>query len=137
MRTPGADGAAGRLALVAAEVVENDDLAHGQGWCQHLLDIEREELAVDGTVDDPGRADPVVTQRCDEGHGLPVAERSRCFETLPLCPPAAQRCHVGLDPGLVDKDEARGVNPALMGLPADPFTGDVVPILLGRPNGFF
>jgi len=60
VRSSGADGVAGRLALVATEVVEDDDLARCQGWCQHFLDIEREELAIDGTVDDPGRADPVV-----------------------------------------------------------------------------
>jgi hypothetical protein len=66
-----------------------------------------------------------------------MAERRRCFKTLPAWPPAAQRRHVGFDPGLVDKDQARSVNLALMGLPAYPFTGDIGPILLGRPNGFF
>jgi hypothetical protein len=32
--------------------------------------------------------------------------------------PAAQRCHVGLDPGPIDEDQAPGVNHVLMGLPA-------------------
>ena len=137
MGSRGTDGVAGGLTLVTAEVIEDDDLAFCQGGGQHFLDIEREELAVDGAVDDPGRADPVVTQRCDEGHCLPVAEGRRCLKTLPTRPPAAQRRHVGFDPGLVDKNQARSVDPALMGLPADPFTGDVGPILLGRQKGFF
>ena len=60
MRSRGADGVAGLFTLVTAEIVEDDDLTSRQGGCQHFLDIEREELAIDGTVDDPGRADPVV-----------------------------------------------------------------------------
>jgi hypothetical protein len=108
-----------------------------QGGCQHLLDIEREELAIDGAVDDPGRANPVVAQRRNEGHGLPMAERRRGFETLPTRPPAAERRHVGLDPGLIDKDQARSLDPALMGFPACPFTGDVGTILLGWLDRFF
>src|ERR1700692_651235 len=135
--SPGADGVAGWLALVTAEVVEDDDLALCQGGCQYLLDVEGEEFAVDGAVDDPRRADPVVAQRRDEGHGFPMAEGRRGFETLPTRPPAAQRRHVGLDPGLIDKDQARSVNPALMGLPAYLFTGDIGALLLGWPDRFF
>ena len=46
MRSSGADGAAGRLALVTAEVVEDDDLAFCQGGRLHFPDIGREELTV-------------------------------------------------------------------------------------------
>lgn len=35
-----ADGAAGGLALVAAEVVEDDDVALGQRGCEHLFGVE-------------------------------------------------------------------------------------------------
>jgi hypothetical protein len=66
-----------------------------------------------------------------------MAEGCRCFETLPTRPPAAQRRHVGFDPGLIDEDQARSVNPALMNLPADPFTGDICAILLGWQDRFF
>ena len=103
----------------------------------NLLDLEGEELAIDGAVDDPRRADPVVAQRRDEGHGLPMAERRRCFEPLPTRTPAAQRCHVGLDPRLVDEDQARSINLALMGFPACPLTSDVGTILFGRQDRFF
>ena len=137
MRSLGADGVAGRLTLVTAEIVEDDDLAACQGGRQHLLDIEREELAIDGAVNDPGRADPVVTQRCDEGHGLPMAERCRCLEALPARSPAAQRRHVGFDPRLVDEHQARSLDPALMRLPAGPFTDDVGTVLFGGMDRFF
>jgi hypothetical protein len=78
-----------------------------------------------------------MAQRRDEGHGLPVAERGGRLETLPARPPASQRRHVGLDPGLVDKDQARSVDPALMGLPARPLTRDIGTVLFGRQDRFF
>ena len=137
MRSLGADGIAGRLALVTAEVVENDDLALCQSGRQLLLDIEGEEFAIDGAIDDPRRTDPIIAERRNERHGLPMTERSGCGETLPIWPPAAQRCHVGFDPRLVDKDQTRSVNPALMGLPASPLTSDVGAILLGGQDRFF
>ena len=59
MRSLGADGVASRLALVTAEIVEDDEFALSEGRCQHLFNIESEEFAIDRTVDDPWRADPV------------------------------------------------------------------------------
>ena len=45
------DGAAHRLALVAAKIVEDDDVARKlQRWGQKLIDIGPEALAVDWTV---------------------------------------------------------------------------------------
>ena len=41
MGAGGPDGAAGGLALVAAEIVEDDDVAFGQGRRENLLDVER------------------------------------------------------------------------------------------------
>ena len=51
--------------------------------------------------------------------------------------PAAQRCHVGLDPRLVDEDQAGRIDPALVGFPARPLTRDVGAILFGWQDGFF
>jgi hypothetical protein len=73
VRAPGSDGGAGGLALVAAEVVQDDHVAGSQRRGEDLLDVEAEELAVDRTVDHPGRIDAVVAQGGDEGQGLPVA----------------------------------------------------------------
>jgi hypothetical protein len=44
--------------------------------------------------------------------------------------PAPQRRHVRLDPGLVDEDEARGIDAGLARLPTLAFSGDVRAILL-------
>ena len=70
---PGSDGGAGGLGFVAAEVVQNDDIAWREGRGEDLLDIEEEEFAVDRAVDHPGRIDAVMAQGGDEGQGLPVA----------------------------------------------------------------
>lgn len=75
MRSLGADGVTSRLALVTAELVEDDEFALGEGRCQRLFNMESEEVAIDQTVADPWRTDPVVAQRRDEGPDLPMAER--------------------------------------------------------------
>jgi hypothetical protein len=67
-----ADGATGGLALVAAQIVEDDDVALGQRGCENLLDIKGEEFAVDRAVDDEGRIDAVDPECADEGECLPV-----------------------------------------------------------------
>jgi len=66
------DGAAGGLSLVACEVVEDDDVAFGEGRPENLLDVEGEELAVDRAVDDPGCVDAIASQGGDEGERLPM-----------------------------------------------------------------
>jgi hypothetical protein len=41
------------------------------GWGrENLLDIDGEELTIDGTIDHASCADPIVAQRGDEGHRL-------------------------------------------------------------------
>jgi hypothetical protein len=44
----GADSLASRFSFVAAIVVENKDLARCEGRGQHVLDVQREELTIDG-----------------------------------------------------------------------------------------
>ena len=60
MGARGPDGGAGGLVLVAAEVVQDDDIARLQGRDEDGLDVAAEDGAVDRPVDDPGGTDPVV-----------------------------------------------------------------------------
>ena len=101
------------------------------------LDLDPEAFAVDRALRHPGRVNAVMTQRGEEGHGLPVT--MRCLGIEPLTPraPSAQRRHVGFSPGLIDKDEARRINPALILLPPHTPPGNVRPILLGGQQAFF
>jgi hypothetical protein len=45
--------------------------------------------------------------------------------------------HVGLRPGLVDEDQALGINTSLVTPPAGTLTSDVGSLLLGGAQGFF
>ena len=49
--------------------------------------------------------------------------------------PAPERCHVGLGPGLVDEDEALGIDRRLPPLPASAMARDIRPILLAGEHG--
>ena len=97
--------------LVGRKVVHDDDVARLERRRQGLLDIGKKALAVDGAVEDAGRGDPVVAQRGQEGGGLPVAVRhgSPRPAAAPLAAAVAPG-HVGLGPGLVDEDQAFGLN---------------------------
>jgi len=131
------DGASCRLAFVAAEIVEDHDIAFGKGRRQYLLDVEGEELPVDGAIDDPRGIDAIDPQGCDEGERLPVPVRNSRRQALSPRSPAAQRRHIGLDPGLIDEGEPFRIDAMLVGLPSLPLASDVRPILLGRQNAFF
>ena len=70
--TDGPDRGADGLTFVAAEIVENDDVPWLQRGDEDLLDIEAEQLAVDRTIDNLWRLDPVMAQGSEEGHPSPI-----------------------------------------------------------------
>jgi hypothetical protein len=71
------------------------------------------------------------------GCGLPVAVRDLVDEALSLRRPAVEAGHVGFGPGLVDKDEAGGIDEALTGSPSSAVAAYVGAILLARDEGLF
>ena len=70
-----ADRVAHGLALVTAEIVDDDDVAGLERRHQELLDIGQEAFAVDRPVDHARGVDAVVAQRGEEGQRPPVAMR--------------------------------------------------------------
>ena len=82
---------------------------------------------------------PIVAQGGKERCGLPVAVRDLADEPLPFRRPAAKAGHVrlGPGPGLVDENQAFGVNEPLIGSPARTMASDVRAILLLRDQGLF
>jgi len=46
-------------------------------------------------------------------------------------------CHVGLGPGLIDEDQAGGIDARLMATPARAAARNVGPMLLGGVQAFF
>jgi hypothetical protein len=60
LRAGGSDGLANGLALVRAEIVDDDDVARFERGHEDLLDVLEEALAIDGSVDKPRCGDPIV-----------------------------------------------------------------------------
>jgi hypothetical protein len=131
------DHAPDAVALVAVEVAHDDNVARLQCGHEDLGHVGFEAHAVDGAVNDARSAQAITTQRCEEGQRLPMPMRQLGFERQTASAPATQPRHVGLDPGLVDEDQARRVNPALILLPPVPPSGNVRPVLFAWQNGFF
>ena len=69
-----ADGGANGAALMAAEVVHDDNIAGREDRDENLLDISAEAHAIDRSVDDAGRGEAVATQRRQEREGSPSPE---------------------------------------------------------------
>jgi hypothetical protein len=102
-----------------------------------LLDISAEAHAIDRSVDDAGRGEPVATQRRQEREGSPSPEGRFGDEAFASGASAMGARHVGLGPGLVDEDKPPRIDPRLTRLP--PFTplGDVRSVLFGGAKTFF
>ena len=137
LRADGADQPAHAGALMTAEIVHDDDVAGMQSGAKDLLDIGGEGLAVDRAIEKPRRLDPIVPQCGEEGRGLPVSVRDLGYEPGATQAPSAQRRHIGLGPGFVDKRQTPGVNQVLMLCPLRPPARDVRTTALASHHGFF
>jgi len=133
----GLDGGANGLGLVTSEIVHDDDVAGVQGLNELLFDIGQEAHPVDGAVEDARCRQPVAAQRRQERHGAPTAVRRIAPQTLIFRPPAPDRRHVGLDPGLVYEHQALGIKLGLQGLPAPTPARHIGPAPLKGEQGFF
>ena len=132
-----ADGGADGFSLVASEVVHDDDVAFLERRDKTLFDIGQEAFRIDGTVDHARGGQAVDAQGAHEGQGFPVPVRNLGKQAFAFPAPPAQARHVGLDPGLVDEDQALRVDLALMLLPVPAPVRDVRPVLLAGMHGFF
>jgi hypothetical protein len=133
----GSDRLPHRFPLVRAEVVEDHDVAGFQRRDEELFDIGEEALAIDGAVEQAGRVDAVVAQGGEERCGLPMAVRDLVNEPLAARRPAVETRHIGLGPGLIDEDQARGIDAALIGPPARPMAAYVRTVLLACNERLF
>lgn len=128
-----ADGAA----LMAAEIVHDDQIARLERGREHLLDIGFERLGVDRAVEEPWRFDPVAAKRRDEGHRLPMAVGNTGHKPFSSRRPAAERLHIGFRPGLIDEDQTLGLDLVLPLFPLRPPSRDVGPFAFARHDAFF
>ena len=132
-----ADCRAYGFAFVAAEIVHDDNVARAESRNENRFDIEQKAFPIDGTVDEPRRIHAIVAQRCQESHRVPVAVRRFGFEAFSYQAPAAQWRHIGLGPGLIDKNEPRRINACLMNCPLGAPSSYVGTILFFGQKCFF
>lgn len=120
-----------------AEIVQNHDILWLQRRDQNLLDIEAEPLAIDWPVDEPWRLEAIVAECSQKGHGLPAAVGDLGLEPLATRRPTPERRHVGLGPGLIDKDKAARGDPPLVPRPLCPPARDIRTIPLAGDQRLF
>jgi len=133
----GADRLPDGVALMAAKVVDDDDIARDQGLDELGLDIGVEGLGVDRAVDDPRRLDAIMAQRGEECHCSPMTIGRVPDQACAPRPPTAQGRHIGFHPGFIDKNQAPAVNPALILSPLLSAARDFWSFLLGGHQRFF
>jgi hypothetical protein len=100
--------------LVAAEIVHDDDIAWVKQRNENLLDIGAEAFAVDRAVEQARCGEAIASQGAEESQRPPVAVWREAPHPLAFWAPSAQWGHIGLNPGLVDKDQASRIE---VGLP--------------------
>ena len=78
-----------------------------------------------------------MTERGEEGHGLPATIWDLGPEPASPRRPSPERRHVGLGPSLIEEDQAAELNPVLIGRPLRAPTRDVGAVLFAGEHGFF
>jgi hypothetical protein len=131
------DALAYLFTFVTAEIVEDDDVSGTQGGHQHHIDIGQEVDSVDRSVEDARRGDAIAAQGGQKSQRPPVPMGRLADQPLPACSPAAQRRHVGRNPGLIDEYEALGRDPGLIAAPLTASARHLGAVLLGRERSLF
>lgn len=104
-------------APVAAEIIQDDDIAGSKDGQENLLDVGAKAHVADRPLDEPWRIDPVMAQGCQECHGLPATMRNLAGKSVPARPPSPQGRHIGPGPGFVDEDQLLSFDATLIFYP--------------------
>jgi hypothetical protein len=119
------------LDFVSCEVIADDHIALLQLGAKHLGEVGQEQLSIHGAIDQPRGADPVMPQGSDQGGCLPVTVRHRRQATLAHFRAAVEARHLGVQTGLIEKDQSLGLPLSLLFAPALAGGPEVLPVLLG------
>jgi len=124
-------------ATLWGEVVHHHYVAGLEGRGQRLFDAGAERRPGHRAVENHRSDDAALAQPGDEGRGAPMPVRHRADQPLATGAAAVEPDHLGVEPGLIEKDEAGGIHIALPHPPAPPMPCHVGTILLGRPQASF
>lgn len=109
----------------------------GQGRHEHLLDEVANNSPLIGPSITQGASMRLCRKAAMKVSVFQMAMHHARIKMLPAQAPDAQQHHIGLDPGLINADQAPGVKLVLIGLPACALERDVAAGLLGRQYRFF
>ena len=123
--------------FVAGQVVGDNDVAWSESGSEALSDPGQESAAVDGTVEHHRGDDAVMAQGGDQGAGIPVTEGGSTNHARAAWAAAIKARHVGLGPGLIEKDQPMRIQPGLQFAPGTARLGDVCTRLLGGSERLF
>lgn len=137
MRARTSDKSADLIALVAVEIVHNDDIAWRQRRQEHLLDVGRKGQPVNWAVKHEWGGQTVNPQGRNQRQGFPVPMGYAADQGHALLAPTSQARHVCLDPCLVNKGQACRLDAGLIFPPPIAPSGDIRPVLLGGAQRFF
>ena len=127
-------------AFVGWQVIEDHDVSFTQCRCQDAFDVKLEHLTIHRPIHHASGIDPVMSKTCDERLGVPAPCRSMLDQPISELGPAAGLCHVGLEAGLIDKNQPFQMV-AHEGLtardPDGPVPRHIGPLLFAGPQIFF
>lgn len=136
-RASGLDEFFDRRHFVRGEVVEDDDVSRVEFGAEHLAQINRENIAIDDSLDEKWRGDPVMAQRGQKGGALPVAVKLRAVAAFSRQGSSVAAGHLGVHARFINEDEPGHVPRGLVRLPLLAFEDKIRPVLFGGARRFF
>jgi len=131
------DGSLDAGNFVTAEIVQNNKIAGLQRWREKLLCPSSKAVAIDGTIEDAGCLDPVVSQCRDESRRLPMPVWCHAIDPLSFRASTIARRHVGRRPSLVDKNQLLRSQFGLLSTPFGARSGNILSRLFSCTRGLF
>jgi hypothetical protein len=119
------------------QIVHHDEIARSQRRRRHLFDVGEERLSVHRAVEHHGRGQAAQAQGSGEGGRLPMTMRDGRTAALAPWGAATRTGHLGGRSGLIDEDQALGIEVRLRVEPSLALRGDVGPLLFVGVRGFF
>ena len=104
---------------------------------EHLLEIDREDLGIDGAIDQKGGLDAFMAQGRNKGGTLPVTVRDGAETTLANRAATMEARHLGVQTRFINKHQTADIPSGLLLSPKLPGGFNVRPILLGGASRFF
>ena len=131
------DGVRHALLFVAAEVVQDHDVARAQRRDENVENILVEDFAVGGGVDAHAGRPSIAEEGTDEGSHSPVAVGGGVTGALAAQGPPVQADHLGRHGGFIDEHEVFGDPFRAFCEPVLPLDLNFRTVLFGGPKRFF